>query len=156
MQQTEYTVQTHQKNLKQQERRYFRAIITMAILYAIQFIILPLLLDTYFPGSSNEATAIFWASSCIVMIIGFWFVSQRLMSWFIADAIYLGLILLYSAEGAYGIGLRGITLDNMHTYFDRISVIFGALICLVEILIVQLSLKGIYCAANHLRHKSLK
>ena len=137
-----------------QARLRLRAVVTMTVVYALQFLLLPLLLGAYFPGASNEATAIFWLSAALGLSLGFRFADQRLLSWLIADAFYLALILLYCAEGAYGIGMRGISLDGMHTYFDPGAVSFGALICFGEVLVIQLILKGLCCAARRLRRKA--
>ena len=141
------------KKLMQRAHSHYRAIITMVVLYAIQFIILPFLLGAYFPGASNEAAAMFVASASVVLIVGFCFVEQRFVSWLIADAVYFGLIMLYCAEGAYGIGMRGISLDGMHAYYSHQDVALGALICVGVILIMQLILKGICSAACCFKHK---
>lgn len=143
------------KKLMQRAHSHYRAIIAMVVLYAIQFIILPLLFGSYFPGASNEAAAMFVASASVVLIVGFWFVEERFVSWLIADAVYFGLILLYCAEGAYGIGMRGISLDGMRAYYSHQDVALGALICLGVILIMQLILKGICIATSCLKHKCL-
>ena len=104
---------------------YIKSVSTNTVLYLTQFIIVPLFFAKYYP-SSNEAFLIF-----LVLIIA---------ASVVADIVYFLLIMVYSAKGAYGIGLRGISLDGLQAKYSHSEVLLGAAIAATVLVATQLIL----------------
>ena len=58
----------------------------------------------------------------------------------VADIVYFLLIMVYSAKGAYGIGLRGISLDGLQAKYSHSEVLLGAAIAATVLVATQLIL----------------
>lgn len=83
-----------------------KTIITMIILYSVQFLILP----RFFTTTGNEGWIGFFITTLLCVIVGIIFLSDKLILWFLGDFIYLILLFIYHPAGAYGIGMKGLDL----------------------------------------------
>lgn len=86
--------------------------VAMIVLYVIQFFVFPGLFPVYF-RTSNEAFAMYYISAAAVILAGSWIGKAGALEWAAGDLIYLFLIFLYSADGAYGLntGIAGTVHD---------------------------------------------
>lgn len=80
-------------------------------LYTVQFLILPRIFPlffiqgTVFVNISNEASFMYWFSTLFTTVFCAKVISINLLDWMLGDIAYLVLTCIYSANGAYGIGL---------------------------------------------------
>ncbi len=118
-------------------REYSKALIVSVALYLVQWIALPPLLPQFFPRS-NEAYMLFAIFAIVAAGLGIFVLKCRAQHLLAADLVYLLLILLYPAGGAYGIGISGISLDGMQAVFSRSHVPLGAMIATGILLAVQM------------------
>ena len=102
-------------------KKYIPPVLIMIALYIIQFI----------------------ASLCIVCILGICITGKKLIYWFIGDVSYIILVIIYSNNGAYGIGFKGITLDGLQASFSQSAVYLDACVLLVILLVIQLAIIGL-------------
>ncbi|HHV29335.1 hypothetical protein [Acetivibrio mesophilus] len=107
------------------------------VLYVLQFLIIPLIYDNVI-GRGNEAIAVLCITTVLITAAGMIVFSDKLRFWLLGALVYALLITLYSPEGAYGIGISGIDLDGLHSYYDASKRYFG--IALVVILVTFLQL----------------
>jgi len=107
------------------------------ILYVLQFLIIPLLYSKVF-GRRNEATAVLCITTVIITLIAMIAFSDKMRFWLLGLIFYTTLIFLYAPEGAYGVGLRGLDLDGMHSYYDYSTRYIGIAIVVIWVLILQL------------------
>ncbi len=117
-------------------KKYQVSILAMILLYIIQFIIFPHIFVKYYP-QSNESFAIFIITSMIVIVLSTYLYKISMIQWILSDLIYLLFIWTYPAQGAYGIGLRGISLDGLSTSFQRNDMWIGLIIYLVLLILLQ-------------------
>ncbi|MEE1504353.1 MAG: hypothetical protein UGF89_08950 [Acutalibacteraceae bacterium] len=121
-------------------KKYVKPIIFIIVLYVIHFIVSPLVFSDYFP-SSNEASLIFIIPALLILVFAIYMVNDRILCWLTADLLYFILIMIYSANGAYGIGMRGMNLDGMHSFYSKDDVFIGALIAVCIIFLLQTLIK---------------
>jgi len=119
---------------------YIKPIIYMTVLYVLHFIISPFVFSGCFP-SSNEASLIFIIPALLILVFAIYMVNDRIICWLTADLLYFILIMIYSANGAYGIGMRGMNLDGMHSFYSKDDVFIGALIAVCIIFLLQTLIK---------------
>ncbi len=105
--------------------------------YAVQFILFPILLPDYYPRS-DKASFIFFAAFIIGFIFGICFVSGKIKHWLIPDFLYGLLIFICSGRGLYGIGLYGVTLDGLQPTYDRLFALVSVAISLPFLFIIQM------------------
>lgn len=117
------------KMLTDNQKSIIKFIILMMCLYVVQFLAIPNIVPTYF-SESNEATAIFWITQAFVIIIGFFTITAKFKNYLIADLIYTALPIIYSANGAYGVGYG--------SYYHFRSVIIEYVISLLSLIFFQL------------------
>ena len=120
--------------LSDNRKNIIKFIILMICLYIIQFLIIPKIVPIYF-SESNEATAIFWITQVVVIIIGYLTITTKFINCFIADLIYTALPIIYSSNGAYGV-----SYDN---YYHFHSIIIEYVISFLILLFFQLLIWGI-------------
>ncbi len=120
-------------------RDMMKAAMVTAALYLLQFALLPLLAAQYFPRS-NEAYILFGVTAAAASVLTVFVLKCKLRQLLAADGVYFLLILMYPAKGAYGIGIRGISLDGLQGVFSGKDVPLGALIAVCILLLVQLLL----------------
>ena len=112
-----------------------KTIISTICLYLIQFIVIPMF---YLP-SSNEGTFILILSTIIILIIAMLLISDKLRYYLLSDILYIVLLFIYHGKGLYGIGMRGMNLDGMQSFYERKSAPIGILIMAGVVLILQVS-----------------
>jgi len=110
-------------------------------MYILQFVVFPFFFDDFFP-QSNESTIFIAITSLIIFIGEMIFITDNLFILTIGNIVYAMLILLFSRNGAYGIGLRGITLDGNQSSFDMSVMLIDVLILLAVYFVLQII---IYC-----------
>ncbi len=115
----------------------FKAACINGALYLVQFVALPCLVPQFFPRS-NEAYLLFGIFALAAAGMATW--GLKLWHLLVADGLYFLLILVYPAEGAYGIGISGIALDGMQGAFSRSHVLMGAMIAALVLLTAQIVL----------------
>lgn len=115
-------------------------IVLFLVLYVVQFFIMPNLLANYYP-CTNEATIIYLFTVIISVVLGMFFISDKMFYWFIGNLFYFILVYIYSANGAYGIGIRGITLDGTQATYSRDMQLFSIAFFAVYILSFEIIFK---------------
>lgn len=113
-----------------------RTILTMLVLYIIQFIICPALFGNWYP-QGNETAVIFLITTIPTAIL-LPFIS-KFKPWIcvLANFIYCILIILYHAKGAYGIGLVGLSFDDQVMSEDAVAVIVDTSIIFVALAVIE-------------------
>ncbi len=110
-------------------------IIGMALIYALQFLLFPIL----FPNASSgttEAEALFIVPLVAFSVLVNVFLDVTVVRWAVADIIYCVLIVIYNGQGLYGIGERGVALDgNYPTYSFKTAVLSSIVIALALFLL---------------------
>lgn len=86
-------------------------------LYAIQFLITPLICENVI-GRGNEAIATLFISTALITLIAMLIFSDKMRLWLIGIVLYATLIVCYSPMGAYGIGIVGLDIDGLQSYYD--------------------------------------
>ena len=114
-----------------------RISIVLLLTYLLQFVIAPTLFPIYYP-STNESTAILFGSISVGALLGMIFLSDKYRYWLLCDIPYFLLMILYSHNGAYGIGVVGIPIDGNQVYYDRGVAIFLVLYIAVLTFLIQL------------------
>ena len=71
-------------------------------------------------------------------ISGFCLVTKKLRYWILPDILYCVLVLIYSGNGLYRVGMRGISLDGAHPYYDFSFALIWVGIIFVLIILIQL------------------
>ena len=118
---------------------YIKSVSTNTVLYLTQFIIVPLFFAKYYP-SSNEAFLIFLVLIIAASVVAVMIWNLKVRHLIVADIVYFLLIMVYSAKGAYGIGLRGISLDGLQAKYSHSEVLLGAAIAATVLVGTQLIL----------------
>ena len=120
------------------------------VIYLIQFILMPMIFSAYYPRS-NEATFIFLIPIGIVALLGVCYVKANLWQCVLADLCYALCMCIYHGEGFYGIGLRGIALDESYpTYFLQDALITIGII-LIILIAFQALIRGFFLAVQHIK-----
>lgn len=132
-------------------KKMIQMIALFVITYVVQFIIVPRILPDYFP-KSNEATGLFWGVMIAAVVIGICFVTDKAAYWMISDLLYFLLIWINPADGAYGIGMNGITLDGTQSFFKRDTLWISIIVLAVFILILEFSIKATKNLILKLKH----
>lgn len=114
----------------------------MIVLYVVQFIVIPMIFPQYYPRSNN-AYCIYMITFCIICICGIFITNKKIINWLMADAFYVILIIMYSNNGAYGIGLKGISLDGLQSSFSQSVLYIDVCILFVVLFVLQLLIMGI-------------
>ena len=114
----------------------------MAVIYALQFLALPLCFPQFYPVS-NEAWSIL-----IIPLVAFSaamniLVDANIGNWAMADSIYCLLAVLYNGNGFYGIGKRGIALDGMTPLYSFGLAAITILIITFVLFAFQMLIRGI-------------
>ena len=122
-----------------------------AILYCLQFLLLPRCLPRYYPVSL-EAGWFFLLSLMLFCVAGTVFGKGKLKTWLFPDAVYGILLWLYNGRGLYAIGLRGTNLDGMSPIYSREWA--GTLI--LVILLVLAAFQALLCGLGWLISKLKK
>lgn len=91
--------------------------LVQAVIYVLQYLLFPNLFSNLFPRS-NEAFLLFAATLCLVSIIEYVLLNLKLSNIAVGIVVYFLLIAIYCPEGAYGIGLKGLTLDGMQATYS--------------------------------------
>lgn len=117
-------------------------IIGMAVIYALQFLVLPQCFPRYYPVS-NEA----WSVLIIPLVV--FSVAMNILTdanagnWAMADGVYCLLAILYNGTGYYGIGKRGIALDGMTPIYSFGLAVITVLVITFVLLAFQMLICGI-------------
>lgn len=115
---------------------------SLLLLYFLQFIVAPFLFPIFYP-STNESTGILFGSIALCSLLGMIFISTKLRHWLLCDIPYFLLMILFSNNGAYGIGLAGIPIDGNEVYYNRSVSIYLVLLIAVVTIILQLFIWGV-------------
>jgi hypothetical protein len=116
--------------------------ISDVILYVTQFLITPCIYDKVI-GRGNEGTAVLIISTTIVTVIGMLLIADRFYFWLISIIPYSMLIILYCPSGAYGIGIVGLDLDGLESYYDASARFLGIFINAIFVVLLQFVIWGI-------------
>ena len=115
------------------KKTIFIVILFNVCLYIIQFLIIPYLYSDVI-GRGHEGMAVLCITTTIVTMIGMITFSNKFSFWLIGIVIYALLIILYSPEGAYGIGITGLDLDGLYAQYNPSARFLG--ICIVAGLVL--------------------
>ncbi len=113
-----------------------KVLLSYFILYVLQFLIFPLFCDVI--GKGTRPIAVLCITTVIITLIGMTAFSDKMRFWLLGLIFYTTLFFLYAPEGAYGVGLRGLDLDGMHSYYDYSTRYIGIAIVVIWVLILQL------------------
>lgn len=64
-------------------------------------------------------------------------ISDKLRYYLLSDILYIVLLFIYHGKGLYGIGMRGMNLDGMQSFYERKSAPIGILIMAGVVLNLQ-------------------
>lgn len=117
-------------------------IVSVAVVYALQFLVFPKCLPQYYPVS-NEAWFIFiiplFAFSVLMNIL----IDVNIVRWAVVDIIYCVMIVAYNGTGLYGIGSRGISIDGMTPIYSFELALITILIVATGLFVFQVSVRVI-------------
>lgn len=134
-------------------KKTLTTIIAFIITYCLHFIVFPMIAERYYP-TSNEASGLYFGSFILLILLLEFKVCSSIIEWVIGDIIYFALVLIYHGEGYYGIGLVSfIDLDGTATHYDFGFAVVSILVIAVEIIILELIMKGISLFIKKLYHK---
>ena len=119
------------------KNKIVKILIVMLLSYLTQFVIAPAIFPIYFP-SSNESTGILFGAIGIGTLFGMIFISDKLRYWICCDIPYFLLMILYSNNGMYGIGVVGIPIDGNKVFYDRSTAIYLVAVVAVLTILIQL------------------
>ena len=106
-------------------------ILSIVVIYALQFLVFPKCLPQYYPVS-NEAWSILIIPLIVFSVLTNTLIDVNIGRWAIVDIIYCVMVLVYNGMGFYGIGKRGLSIDGMaSSYSFELAVITILLITLV-------------------------
>ena len=115
-------------------------LITVAIIYALQFFLTPFCFPQYYP-CSNEATLIFIIPLVLFCVVGNIVSDVNIKMWVIADTLYGIMLCIYNGRGFYGIGLYGVSLDGMYPVYSTQLAVITALILFIVLLAIQMLIR---------------
>jgi len=124
------------------KKKLFYVLIALTFLYMIQFLIAPALFPEFYP-QSNEAIIMFLSLMLFVEIIGMFIISDHLVHWLLGDLIYMMLMIIYHAEGAYGIGMVGMSLDGIQLRYNKVAALSTIPFILLILVMTQIIAKAI-------------
>ena len=106
-------------------------ILSIVVIYALQFLVFPKCLPQYYPVS-NEAWSILIIPLIVFSVLTNTLIDVNIGRWAIVDIIYCVMVLVYNGMGFYGIGKRGLSIDGMApSYSFELAVITILIITLV-------------------------
>lgn len=114
----------------------------MAVIYALQFLALPLCFPQFYPVS-NEAWSILIIPLVAFSVAMNVLVDAKVGNWAMADGIYCLLAVLYNGNGLYGIGKRGVALDGMTPIYSFGLALITVLIITFVLFAFQMLIRGI-------------
>ena len=107
------------------------------IMYILQFLIIPSFYNNVI-GRGNESIAVICMTTILISFMGMFWISDKFRLWLLSIIIYMTLIIIYCPEAAYGIGLAGIDLDGLHSYYDVSQRLGGIIILTIGVILLQL------------------
>jgi hypothetical protein len=116
-------------------------LISDAVLYTLQFLIIPLFYDNI--RQVNEGMAVIVISTILTSGISMFVLTDKLRLWLLGFVLYIALIIVYTPRGAYHIGITGIDLDGLHSYYDASQRTLGIVLVAIAALIAQLTTWGV-------------
>jgi hypothetical protein len=121
-----------------------KALVSAAIfdiaLYVLQFLIIPLIYANV--RQANEGAAVVAVTTVIISAAGMLTLTDKIGAWFLGFALYVALMIVYTPEGAYRIGITGVDLDGLHGQYDASKRFFGIAVVAVYVVILQLGTWG--------------
>lgn len=126
-------------NLGRKQKILF-LIISMAVIYAVQFLLLPNVLPQYYP-ISNEAWSILIVPLVVFTVVMNILTDVNIGVWIIVDILYGIMIGIYNGRGFYGIGLSGISLDGLSPSYSFESALITILIIILILFVFQLLMR---------------
>ena len=124
------------------KKKILAASVGFVLLYCLQFLLLPYCFPRYYPVSL-EAGWSFLLLPALFCLAGTLFGKVSLKDWLIPDALYGVLMWLYNGQGLYGIGLRGVNLDDTNPIYSRELAGIITLILLAVLVAYQTLLWGL-------------
>ena len=115
---------------------YLKCGISFCVLYIIQFLIFPLLMPKYYPGSNN-ARFLFFVTAAAASILLIVFLTDKLSCLFAGDLIYGILICCFNKKGMYGIGRAGMNLDGMQSHMSLNLLIVTSILIVIFYFLIQ-------------------
>lgn len=113
------------------------------IVYAIQFLLFPILFPQYYP-TSNESTIILIAPLILFSVLFNVVITDiRKSDWIIVDMTYGTMIILYNGTGLYGIGMRGISLDGLSPNYSPKLLFLTVLMLVIVLLSFQVLIRTV-------------
>lgn len=140
------------KNASVRVFKIFGVTISAAVLYLCLFVLLPAVLPNIYPVS-NEATVLFLCLNVFEAVIAAVFYTDRLLRLLAGNIVYGVLILLYNANGAYGIGKVGMSLDGMNPIYSLGAAVTAVLLIIAARAVLQILTFGIKAIAHRYRLK---
>ena len=116
---------------------YIKSVLMNVAVYVLQFVVMPVLVPKYFP-QSNEAYLFFGITVVVASVLSVFILKLKIHHLLVADIVYILLIIIYSSNGAYGIGMNGINLDGLQAGFSRSYVLVGSIVATIILLFMQL------------------
>lgn len=123
-------------NLVRKQKILF-LIISVAVVYAVQFLLLPNFLPQYYPVS-NEAWLIFIVPLVVFSVVMNILIDVNIGIWIIVDILYGIMMGVYNGRGFYGIGMRGVSLDGMSPSYSLELALITILIIILTLFAFQL------------------
>lgn len=117
---------------------YIKSVLMNVAVYLLQFVVVPVLVPKYFP-KSNEAYLFFGITVVVASAFSVFVLKYKIRHLLVADIVYILLIIIYSSNGAYGIGMNGISLDGLQAEFSRSYVLLGSIVATIILLFTQVA-----------------
>jgi hypothetical protein len=117
------------------------AVMSDIVLYILQFLIIPLFYANV--RQVNEGALIIIVTTVLVSAIGMFAFTDRIGFWLLGFVLYVVLMIIYTPQGAYRIGITGIDLDGLHSKYDASKRFISIAAVAVGVLILQLGTWGV-------------
>jgi hypothetical protein len=130
-------------------------VLTDFVLYVLQFLVIPQVYDHVF-GRGNEGIAVIVITTVLISLVGMLAFADKVVPWLIGLALYAVLTLIYTPLGVYGLGLAGIDLDGLQSYYDSTTRFLGIAVLVIFVLILQLATLGVAKLINHCKTSNIK
>ncbi len=114
-------------------------ILLYLILYLLQFLIIPCLYTNVI-GRGNEGAVVIFITTTLTTVAGMIVYSDKFRLWLQGIVLYTLLMILYTPEGAYGIGIVGIDLDGLQAYYDESARLFGVFVTVISVILLQFAI----------------
>jgi len=133
------------------KRNLLMVVLSEFLLYAIQFLIIPIIYDNVI-GRGNEGIVVLCFTTVLITVTGMLVFLDKMSFWLFGILIYTLLIFLYSPKGAYGIGIAGIALDGLQSYYDASGRYLGIALVVAVVAFLQFAVWCLIKLFKIIRH----